>query len=55
MKERDAFPFRTQSGGLIDQSNAGGAASVQCGRKVVDGKAHVMDSRTALSHEPADG
>jgi len=55
MKERDAFPFRAQSGGLIDHSNAGGTASVQYGTEVVDGEANVMDSRTALGHEPADG
>lgn len=54
MKERNALPFGTNSGSLINQSNAGGAASFKGGDQVVDAKAHVMDSRAALLYEPAD-
>jgi len=54
MKECDSLSFRANSGSLINQSDAGGAASFKGSDQVVDAKAHVVDSRAALLYEPAN-
>lgn len=54
MDEGDALTFGADSGSLIDQSEAGGAAAVEGGIDVVDGEADVMDSGTSGGYEFAD-
>ena len=55
MEERDAFLFRADAGGLVDEANAGGSTTLQCGIEVVDGEANVMNPGAAFGDEPADG
>ena len=54
MEKRNAFPFRTEPGGLVDELHAGGPASVECSNDVVDGKTDMVDSRATLGHETAN-
>ena len=54
MKERDAFLFRANPGGFVDEPDASGPASLECGIEIFDGEAEVMDSRTAFLDETRD-
>lgn len=55
MQERDTFPFGTEAGDLVDQSNTGRAAALEGTVEVVDREADMMDAGTALGDELADG
>jgi len=54
MQERDAFLFRADSGGFIDESDASGPASLESSVEIVDGETDVMDARTTLLDESCD-
>ena len=55
MEERDAFLFRADSGGFVDEADASGAASLERGVEIFDGEADVVDARAALLDEAPDG
>ena len=54
MQERDAFLFRANSGGFVDEADASGPASLESGVEIFDGEADVVDARTALLDEASD-
>src|SRR5258708_30161060 len=55
MERRDTFSFRTQARRFVDEADAGRLAARERGVEIVDGKADVMDARTPVGDEPADG
>lgn len=55
MQESDVLAFSADARLLVDESNAGRATAIQRGRKVIDDKADVMDSRPSLGDEFANG
>src|SRR5438067_1413581 len=55
MQERDTFPLCPDARGLVDQTNAGGAAAVEHVIQIVDGEAEVMDARSFSGNELVDG
>jgi hypothetical protein len=55
MQERDTFPFGTEAGGLVDQPDTGGPAALERTVEVVDGEADVVNARSPLGDELADG
>ena len=55
MEKGDALLLRADARGFVDETNAGGAAPLQCGVEVVDSKADVVDAWAALGDEPSDG
>lgn len=54
MQEGDSFSLGSDARFLVDELNASSAAPVECRLEVVDGKADVMDSGSALRHESRD-
>ena len=54
MQERNPLSLCSNARLFVDELNAGCAAALECGVEVIDGKADVVDSRTALRHEARD-
>ena len=54
MEEGNSFSLRSDARFLVDELNTCGAAPLECRVQVVDGKADVMDSGSALRHEAGD-
>jgi len=55
VQKRDSLSLRSDSRLLVDELHAGRPAALQRCVEIVDGKADVMDSRSALSHKPRYG
>lgn len=55
MQESDGLAFGANSRLLVDEADAGAAAAFESGGEVIDDKADVMNTRTALGDELADG
>ena len=54
MKERNSFPLRANARAFVDELNSRRATALQRRVEVVNRKADVVDSRTALRHEAPD-
>ena len=55
MEERDLFSLGADSGPLVDETDAGRAAAVESGMKIIHDKAHVVNPGTPFGDELADG
>lgn len=55
MQEGNSLPFCAKPWDLVDESNAGLAAARKHAFKVVHGKTHVMDTRTAFRDKLSNG
>ena len=54
MQERDPFPFRADTGCVVDEAHAMQPATVERGIKIVYGEADVVHARSSLGDEFAD-
>ena len=54
MQEGDPFAFGADARRLIDESETGRSALIQCAVEVVHGEAHMMDPGAAPGHELPD-
>lgn len=55
MEKRDPFLFGANAGNFVDEPYAGRTTTVEGGVEVVDEEAEMVDSRSALGDESADG
>lgn len=55
MQESDGLALGANSRLLVDETDTRGAAALENGGEVIDDKADVMDARTALGDELANG
>ena len=55
MQESDGLALGANSRLVVDETNTGGAAAIENGAQVIDDKTDVVDARTALGDELADG
>lgn len=54
MQERDVLAFGAKSRPIVDEPNAGGAATLEGVVEVIDDKAQVVNSRAPFGDELAD-
>ena len=55
MKEGDTLTFRTEARRSVDETHTGLAAPLEGAVEIVNGKTDVVDARSALGDELADG